>query len=415
MRKYFVFALIFILFSCAKDDGSLKMDEEKRQTLGGELLINLVNYYSLINTAKAKGVDGVTSEQGQKIVDLRAKINKLIDDGADLNYTDDNGNTAIYVASVNNDKLILKKLIENEASLKTKTPDGFSLLYNAISYGNLDATVVLMESGADPDGFLEEDEKPLNVALLKSVIDATYTNVAFRLISMGANVNIKGENEDTILLSTIKLGNETLALDMIRAGADTRFADTNGVSVMEWAVIMKQNDVLEAILQKDKNAAGSGAAQRALALAMVTKNNTAYSILSGYGLSINASNKDALQLSLCQGVQKHAYTPKIPPKPAKGSYLLPNMDFIAINEKPGSIEVITKDSLKQFFVLQKPLRVVLDFYRISGARNFKQTLNSKNINTITVGRHQGFYRVVLYLKKNTKYKIQKNKDGVTVL
>lgn len=383
---------------------------------GKVLLSSLIDYYVSVNMVKSGGVENVNNEQARRLIDLREKINKLIKSDTDLNYTDDNGNTAIYVASINDDKQILQELIDKKASLKTKTPDGFSLLSNAVSDGKIDAALVLLNNGADPDGFLEEDRKPINIALLKSAMDNVYTGLALRLISLGASVNIKGENEDTLLLSAIKLENSKIAIGAIEAGADVRFVDTRGVSILEWVVVMRQMAVLEAIVKKDPQILKTKEALKAFSLAGITKNDDAFSFFSAKGLRLEQSDRDFLQLSLCQGLSaKKVFSKSEPTSYAKNVYPIAQMNFISLKENSNGVEILTKDKLKKYFFLKKPDRLVFDFYRISGARNFKQTIDSEFIKSIVIGRHQGYYRLVIYLNDKNDYKIKAKENSILIL
>jgi ankyrin repeat protein len=89
-----------------------------------------------------------------------AKI--LIDAGADLNYQDKNGHTALMYCVYFDNINLLKLLIDNGANLNLKNTSGCTALYISGYYKNLDIANILIQSGADvtiknKDGYTYND------------------------------------------------------------------------------------------------------------------------------------------------------------------------------------------------------------------------------------------------------------------
>lgn len=398
MKKYLFLALAFaLIFSACLGAPTPNAQKDKQ---GKELLAKLISYYNLSKTIKTKGLADTSKQESDKLIDTRDEILSLIKNDANTNYQDSYGNTPLYISTVNNDRSISKILIDKNASLEGKTPDGFSLLSAALQNSSIEGAYVLLENGANPDGAIEEAQKPLNIALLKSIQDNIYTNLAIHLVTLGANVNIKGEDDEPILLSAIKLQNTQLALSLIQKGADLGFVDEQGLGLLAWAVILKQNIIIKEIVEKAPEIISHQSTQYALVIAKATKNQEAIDYLMQRGVKTNKSLK----------------LPKLPKEQlSKQDIRFNNMDFISLHQKSnGDIEIRTKDAIKKQFFLQRPSRLVFDFVRLSGARNFTQSVDWKLTSKILVGRHKGFYRLVFHIDKNQKLDIKKSDFLITI-
>lgn len=393
--------------------------------LGNELLLSLIDYYTSVYKLRSVGLENVSDADAQMVNDLRKSIDKLILGGADVNYRDEEGNTPIYISVINNDKQILEKLIEKGAALDTKTPDGHSLLSGAIIEGSLDSANTLLDKGTDPDGFMEEAQKPLNIALLKGIVDNSYISLAEKLVTLGAEPNIRGESGDSILLTAIKMKNRKLASALIKNGADINFVDKNKISTLNWAIIMEENDTAKNIITKDRTVLNNRYSLSPLLVATVVKNDAMYEYLKGEGLELNKEDKGWASMKLTQTLGEKDLQnllngeTTVHPKPKKvvmkdANVPISNMKFLSINESGDSIKVFSDDNLQKKFTLQKPFRVVLDFTRFSGARNYSKNVNGKNLYKVRVGRHESFYRVVLYVRNSNKATIKQQDDGVKV-
>jgi len=73
----------------------------------------------------------------------------------------------------------------------------------------------------------------------------------------------------------------------------------------------------------------------------------------------------------------------------------------------------TKDKLIRSFFLIAPFRLVLDFRANNDFPTIRKKINTF-IKKVVVGSHSGFYRVVIYLDSNYKYKITKMDEGIEI-
>ncbi len=83
------------------------------------------------------------------VADDITEIQKLIEAGADVNVTNSNGETPLYVASSKNQTEVVKLLLEAGADVnKGRIEDGYTPLHVA-SHGNFRVVKLLLDAGAD--------------------------------------------------------------------------------------------------------------------------------------------------------------------------------------------------------------------------------------------------------------------------
>ncbi|KAG8361749.1 hypothetical protein FVEN_g741 [Fusarium venenatum] len=85
-------------------------------------------------------------------------IQKIIDDGADLEARDDVNQTALHIASANEDEsTTLKSLLLAGSNVDVRDQDKLLPLSIAVVYGNLNSVKLLIEYGANVNDLCEED------------------------------------------------------------------------------------------------------------------------------------------------------------------------------------------------------------------------------------------------------------------
>ena len=77
------------------------------------------------------------------------EIKKLIENGADVEFTDDEGVTALIYAAQGGNVEAIKILIEKGADIEAKDKHGCTALVYAAQFNNTDAIITLIENGAD--------------------------------------------------------------------------------------------------------------------------------------------------------------------------------------------------------------------------------------------------------------------------
>ncbi len=99
------------------------------------------------------------------------KIKRLIEEGADVNAKDDNGDLPLHYAVRNDNRDLVELLIEEGADVNTKDKDGQSPLHWAKSE---EIAELLIEEGADVNAKDDEGRSPLELAVERNNRDTVY-------------------------------------------------------------------------------------------------------------------------------------------------------------------------------------------------------------------------------------------------
>ncbi|QOP40309.1 AMIN domain-containing protein [Sulfurimonas marina] len=88
-----------------------------------------------------------------------------------------------------------------------------------------------------------------------------------------------------------------------------------------------------------------------------------------------------------------------------------SLPFIKFKIYKNEIILVTKDKMLRKFLLVKPQRIVCDFKRETSIRSYVKKIHNEDVTQIKVGTHKGYYRVVIELDGNYRYKVTSEKNG----
>jgi ankyrin repeat protein len=172
-------------------------------------------------------------------------IQHLIDNEANINVKDNDGETPLYYAIMNGHTDIAILLISNGADIIEKGNNGLTPLHEAAAWGNAVIVKMLVDNGVninDQDNF---GGTPLYHAVIKG-----YTKVVKQLMESGANVNIKNYDGWTPLYCAVVEGFADIVKLLVEGGADINIKLSNGRTPLEYALWKGQADIVE-ILKSD--------------------------------------------------------------------------------------------------------------------------------------------------------------------
>lgn len=172
----------------------------------------------LLLTNKAKIKDELLIAIKSPIVESRINIIKLlIDNKANINYTDEDEFTPLNIAIEIGDMELTKFLITNGANVNSLMQDGVSLIGYAIAQNNMDLLQILIENGA--------------------------------------NVNYMGGDSwaDTPLQTASRLGLDNVVRILLTRNADINAVDMNGNTALHTAALNSQLSVVKLLLEKNPN------------------------------------------------------------------------------------------------------------------------------------------------------------------
>lgn len=198
------------------------------------------------------------------IIENRIGMMKLlIENKADINYTDTNGLNPLNIAVQNGDIQLTEFLMTNKANANILMPDGNGLIEYAITQDNMDLLQVLVENGADINYAGISSLTPLMVAsklgldnvvriLLSKKIDInaydingntalhiaagnSQLSVIRLLLDKNPNLDIQNNDGNTALHLAVISGNIDIVSEIVLRGADTRIRNYEGRYPMDIA------------------------------------------------------------------------------------------------------------------------------------------------------------------------------------
>ena len=256
IQKNLLLTAIELIKSGAKlsDEKEFKFDQDKAAIIIWSLLnsnSNLLNKDEKISLAKsavkygffdinAKNKNGWTLlmdlSQGDSLLQNSYEIaGMLIEAGADVNISTNEGITALMIAAHNNQAEIIKELVNHGANLEAKDSDEDSALTVAITAGQIDSVKTLIQAGANVN---TRNKKGVTALMLASVNEKASKDpeILKALINAGANINARDDKIGaTALIAASAIGsNPEIISALLDAGANPNLTDNDGVRAVDY-------------------------------------------------------------------------------------------------------------------------------------------------------------------------------------
>ncbi len=228
--------------------------------------------------------------------DLKSVI-ELLADGANANYQDNYGDTAL-ITICGNDKPnidIIDSLIAAGANINIKANDGWTALMVAVDKNYTDISLKLINRGADVN-FKDN----YNVTALMRACGRGNIDIVNALIQAGADVNVKGNTDGSTALIQAIGGNAPTEVikKLIKAGANINIkSDKFGTTPLMAACFMNNLSLIDILLEAGanvniKNNAGETALTAICSISEGTPNKDILTKLIKAGADVNAEDKN---------------------------------------------------------------------------------------------------------------------------
>jgi ankyrin repeat protein len=181
----------------------------------------------------------------------------LIEHGADVNATNDAGNTPLHWAAKYASEKTVAALIEHGADVHATNDAGNTPLHRAAGCDNTEKAIALIERKADVNATNNDGGTPLHIALWNG-----HKQTAIALIERGADVNARhasafpplGLDGDftSLHLAVIQCDTET-AIALIEHGADINAANIHGETPLHRAAIKGDTETAIALIERGVN------------------------------------------------------------------------------------------------------------------------------------------------------------------
>ncbi|XP_071150151.1 uncharacterized protein [Mytilus edulis] len=186
---------------------------------------------------------------------FRNKIERYLKRGANINYQNRNGKTALHLAASvsygNTDSVQL--LIDGGIDLNLQDKDGLTALNHAIDKGNKDILFLLIDNGIDIN-----IQDVVGSSVLYHAARKLDTEMFRLLIDIGIDINLQDKNGKSALHLAALNGNTEIVKFLIDAGIDLNLQEQNGETVLHHAVLNRKTEIIKMLIEAgiDLNAHG---------------------------------------------------------------------------------------------------------------------------------------------------------------
>ncbi|CAL1299963.1 unnamed protein product [Larinioides sclopetarius] len=185
----------------------------------------------------------------------------LLDEGADINAQDCNGDTALHLSSLNVRKEVVQLLIERKADILIKNNSGTFPLERIVLNGMTD---LLIKEEVVIDFSYANDTSPFHYGAFYG--DINFVNYC---IQKGCPIDIRTNSGSTALLLATLGGRVEIVNFLLDNGSDIDAEDQKGCNALKHAVNSNNKKILELLIKKGANL--SAAKERTLFLSAVTQ------------------------------------------------------------------------------------------------------------------------------------------------
>lgn len=262
----------------------------------GQTPADVAQYGTMKEKLRAAAADGAESGAiplDKQLLDAvtagdMTEVERLLRAGANPDAVDDeDSTTALYHATINNDRAMVELLINNGADVNKAGSAGYTALEIAGMNEYLEILEILLDRGADPNqrNVLWNDGTALH-----SVVNFSRLKAAQMLLDAGADVNMVTDSGMTPLISMIRIGkfglNEVLPVAelLLDAGVDPNHQDAAGRSALHYA---EYGEVIALLIERGANAdLQDTEGETALHRAVRQQNSDAVAVLLEHGADV---------------------------------------------------------------------------------------------------------------------------------
>ncbi len=233
--------------------GAVKQFENLIKGSQGNEIVKLMNSY----LDKESCYNEINSQElGVKLLEAISKDDKalalrLINEGADVNYREDGGDTPLTLSSAKGFELIVKRLLEKGAYVDIKTGSWVknTALTKAAFFGHSEVVEILLKNGANPNYIDGEKETALSKACIRGSVDCVRA-----LLDNDADINMKtGSMGDTPLIVASRFGSSLCVRELLDRGADINIVNNYDDNAIRVAKDKCNYQVIDMLVEHKKN------------------------------------------------------------------------------------------------------------------------------------------------------------------
>ena len=202
-----------------------------------------------------------------------SKVKELLSAGADVNASDQDGETALMRAAEHGHSEIVKLLLEHGADVRTSSNFSWSALSYAVCTNHAETIELLISAGGDVNqraGGFSGSATPLELAASRGFLDlmevlvkagaqincetchvleaasqAGELEAVKLLLAAGADVNAKTRTSRTALIEAARCGHTEIVKVLVAAGAEIDHEDDSGYTALMLATLLGHSDIVD--------------------------------------------------------------------------------------------------------------------------------------------------------------------------
>ncbi len=238
------------------------------------------------------------------------EVMALLAKGADINFQESNGESAIMAAAYSGHAKAVKLLIKKGANVNVKDDQWFTPLICAAMEGHLEVVKLLIAAGAHVNDGGYYYSTPLKAAIAKGYLEITKL-----LISEGVDIN---ENEEDIgppINTALGASQLEIAELLIQKGARLDLKDSEGQTPLFYAVSKELVGMAKLMIEKGADVNAKDANGRTVLMEAARRNLEIAKLLVEKGSDVNARDNDgqtargiadeAIEFSIADYLEKH--------------------------------------------------------------------------------------------------------------
>ncbi len=165
----------------------------------------------------------------------------LLNNGADVNSTNDNGYTVLHTACMLNvDLQIVEELVKRGADVNARTGNNLTPLFYCIHSYNFDAIRFLVENGAD----VNSTNNYGNTILISAVSAPYIHDIISYLLNKGAAINARNKDGNTALMFAAANGDEKIVKLLLDFKADINLHNNYEWSALSSAIEYEYHNIV---------------------------------------------------------------------------------------------------------------------------------------------------------------------------
>eukprot|EP01098_Paradermamoeba_levis_P003796 TRINITY_DN1684_c0_g1_i2.p1 TRINITY_DN1684_c0_g1~~TRINITY_DN1684_c0_g1_i2.p1 ORF type:complete len:270 (+),score=47.74 TRINITY_DN1684_c0_g1_i2:1338-2147(+) len=187
------------------------------------------------------------------LLGFETKVKSLITNGADVNETDEYGNSALILAAERGHLNIVKILLDCSANTKQVNKNGCNALLQAVAHGHVDVALLLLTKGSWSQEDLNQRDMEEGRAVLHFAVIKAFDELLIPFVDRGANISQRDKKGQSALHYAAFKGNPLFATLLLQLGAQVNDQDENGCSPLMVAALCGHLQMVEKLLDAGAN------------------------------------------------------------------------------------------------------------------------------------------------------------------